>query len=198
MTNNAAATASFATTLAQEPGKNPTGIVVPAEVMDTLGAGKRPPVHVTVNGHGYRTTIGVMGGRSMIPVSAAIRKATGLAAGDPIEVTIAVDTTPRTVDVPNDLAEAFEANPEAAAFFAGLSNSLQRYHVDNINAANERATLGRCRPSLMRYVRWWTLCWFRAWWRRSAGAPTWRSSSSGTWPSVDRRWNGIHCSASLR
>jgi hypothetical protein len=50
MPSNTAATVSFATTLAQEPGTNPTGIVVPPEVVDKLGAGKRPPVHVTVNG----------------------------------------------------------------------------------------------------------------------------------------------------
>ncbi len=143
MTNNTAATVSFATTLAQEPGKNPTGIVVPPEVIDTLGAGKRPPVQVTVNGYSYRTTIGVMGGRAMIPVSAAIRKATGLSAGDAIHVTVTVDTTPPSVDVPDDLAEAFTANPDAALFFAGLSNSLQRYHVDNINAAKAADTRQR-------------------------------------------------------
>jgi len=136
-------TASFTTTLYQEPGKNPTGIVVPPEIIEQLGGGKRPAVAVTLNGYEYRTTIGVMGGRSMIPVSAAIRTATGLAAGDEVDVELRVDATPRAVDVPDDLAAAFEANPAAAAFFATLSNSLQRFHIDNINGAKAADTRQR-------------------------------------------------------
>jgi uncharacterized protein YdeI (YjbR/CyaY-like superfamily) len=96
-----------------------------------------------VDPYGYRTTMAVMGGRAMIPVSAAIRKAAGLSAGDAIDVTVTVDATPRSVDVPDDLAEAFTSNPNAGAFFAGLSNSLQRYHVDNINAAKAADTRQR-------------------------------------------------------
>jgi len=141
--DQSAVPASFTTTLHQEPGRNPTGIVVPPEIIEQLGGGKRPAVAVTLNGYEYRTTIGVMGGQSMVPVSAAIRAATGLAAGDAVDVELRVDTTPRTVEVPNDLATAFEANPAAAAFFATLSNSLQRYHVDNINGAKAADTRQR-------------------------------------------------------
>ena len=34
---------------------NNTGIEVPPEVIEALGAGKRPPVVVVVNGYEYRT-----------------------------------------------------------------------------------------------------------------------------------------------
>ena len=51
----------FETTLSST-GNN-TGIVVPPEIVDELGAGKRPPVNVTVNGYAYRSTIATMGGR---------------------------------------------------------------------------------------------------------------------------------------
>lgn len=61
---------------------NNTGIVVPGEVIEQLAAGKRPPVLVIVNGYEYRSTVGVMGGRHMISVSAAVRTATGLKGGD--------------------------------------------------------------------------------------------------------------------
>lgn len=43
-------------------GKTATGIRVPAEVVESLGSGKRPPVRVTINGHTYRSSIAVMGG----------------------------------------------------------------------------------------------------------------------------------------
>jgi hypothetical protein len=138
-TNTASAT--FDTTVAAS-GNN-TGIVVPVEAIERLGAGRRPPVLVDVNGYQYRNTVGVMGGKHMIGISAAIRKATGLKGGDPIRVTLSLAEGPREVDVPADLAEALAADPAAAAFFAQLSNSLQRYHVDNINGAKAAETRQR-------------------------------------------------------
>ena len=122
---------------------NNTGIEVPAWAIDQLDAGKRPPVHVDVNGYRYRSTVAVMGGKFMIGISAAIREATGLRGGDPIHVTLAVATTPREVNVPPDLAAALAAQPSAKSFFGSLSNSLQRYHVDNVNAAKSPETRQR-------------------------------------------------------
>ena len=122
---------------------NNTGIAVPDELIAELGAGRRPPVAVDLNGYGYRTTVGVMGGRAMVSVSAAVRKATGLSGGDPVTVTLTVADAPREVDVPGDLAAALAADPPAGAFFAGLSNSLQRYHCDQITGAKTAETRQR-------------------------------------------------------
>ena len=38
-------------------GKTATGLRIPPEVVEELGAGKRPPVRVTINGYTYRSTI---------------------------------------------------------------------------------------------------------------------------------------------
>jgi Bacteriocin-protection, YdeI or OmpD-Associated/Domain of unknown function (DUF1905) len=133
--------ATFETTVAAS-GNN-TGIVVPVEVIEQLGAGKRPPVLVDVNGYEYRSTAAVMGGQHMVGISAAVRAATGLAGGDPIRVTLTVADTPREVDVPADFATALAAEEGTSAFFGKLSNSLQRYHVDNINAAKAPETRQR-------------------------------------------------------
>jgi uncharacterized protein YdeI (YjbR/CyaY-like superfamily) len=84
-----------------------------------------------------------MGGKHMISISAAIRAATGLKGGDPVRVTLTVADTPREVTVPADLAAALAADERAGAFFGKLSNSLQRYHVDNINAAKSPETRQR-------------------------------------------------------
>ena len=132
---------TFETTVAAS-GNN-TGIVVPDEVIGQLAAGKRPPVLVNVNGYEYRNTVGVMGGRHMISISAAVRSATGLKGGDPIRVTLTVADTAREVDVPADFAAALAADERARAFFEKLSNSMQRYHVDNINAAKSADTRQR-------------------------------------------------------
>jgi Bacteriocin-protection, YdeI or OmpD-Associated len=103
---------------------NNTGIVIPDDAIERLGAGRRPAVAVNVNGYEYR-------------------KETGLKGGDPIHVTLTVADTPREVEVPSDFAAALSADPEARAFFDKLSNSLQRYHVETINAAKTTATRQR-------------------------------------------------------
>jgi len=122
---------------------NNTGIEVPAEVVEQLGAGKRPPVLVNVNGYEYRNTVAVMGGKYLIGISAAIREETGLKGGDPIRVELTVADTPREVNVPEDFAAALSAEPAAQTFFDGLSNSLQRYHVNNITGAKTEETRQR-------------------------------------------------------
>ncbi len=122
---------------------NNTGIVVPEELIEQLGAGRRPAVTVNVNGYEYRSTVGVMGGRHMISISAAVRRDTGLTAGDAIHVVLTLAAAPREVTVPDDLADALSADPAAQAFFAKLSNSLRRYHLDNVNAARTAETRQR-------------------------------------------------------
>jgi hypothetical protein len=132
---------TFETTLSAS-GNN-TGIEVPEEIVEGLGRGKRPPVVVTVNGHEYRSTVAVMGGRYLIGVSAAVRAATGLKGGDPISVNLKVADTPREVEVPTDFAAAMDEHAPAREFFDQLSNSMQRYHVDNLNAAKSPDTRQR-------------------------------------------------------
>ena len=132
---------TFETTLSAS-GNN-TGIVVPDDVIERLGRGKRPPVLVTVNDYEYRSTVAVMGGQHLIGLSAAVRTATGLKGGDPISVTLQVAETPREVEVPADFAAAMKQQEPARQFFDRLSNSMQRYHVENINAARAPETRQR-------------------------------------------------------
>jgi len=123
-------------------GRN-TGIEVPPDVVEALGAGGRPAVVVTVNGHTYRSTVGARGGRHLIPFSADRRRETGLAGGDPIEVTLEVDTAPRTVEVPDDLAAALAAAPGARAAFDALSPSARKAHVTGVEGAKAAETRAR-------------------------------------------------------
>ena len=132
---------SFDTTLTAFGNKS--GIVVAPELIERLGAGQRPAVEVGLNGHNYRTTVGVMGGQHLVSVSAAVRAATGLSGGDAIHVTLTIASEPRVVSIPHDLERAFTAQPRARVFFDTLSNSLQRYHVDAINAAKTDETRRR-------------------------------------------------------
>ena len=127
----------------ESSGKTTTGIVVPDEIVEKLGGGKRPKVSVTINGKTYRSSVAPMGGRYLVGVSAANRELTGVAAGDVVDVTLALDDAPRQVDVPEDFAKALAQDPEAKAFFEGLSFSQQRWFVDPINDAKSAATRER-------------------------------------------------------
>jgi bifunctional DNA-binding transcriptional regulator/antitoxin component of YhaV-PrlF toxin-antitoxin module len=124
-------------------GKTATGIQVPEEVVAALGAGKRPAVSVTINGYTYRSTVAPMGGVYMLPVSAEVRERAGVAAGDEVEVDIVLDTAPREVVVPDDLAAALEADADAKRNFEALSYSNKRRHVLSVEGAKSQETRQR-------------------------------------------------------
>lgn len=130
----------FESTL-QQMGNN-TGIEVPPEVVEALGGGKRAAVTVDVNGYAFTSTLGVRGGRCLIPFSADKRKATGLAGGDAIVVELTLDTTPRTVEVPADLAAALDAAGVRDAFDA-LAPSTRKAHVTVVESAKTPETRAR-------------------------------------------------------
>lgn len=123
--------------------KTATGIEVPAEVVEALGSGRRPAVTVTLNGaHRYPSTVASMGGKFLVPVSAEHRAAAGIEAGDEVVVDLVVDTAPRVLVVPEDLAAALDAEPAARVAFDALSYSNQRrlaLAVEGAKAADTRA-----------------------------------------------------------
>jgi hypothetical protein len=133
---------NFHTTLKQSD-KSATGIVIPDEVIEALGAGKKPPVTLTVNGYAYRSTVATIDGKFMVGFSADHRAASGIKGGDEIDVDIELDTQPRTVDVPADLQAALDADPAAKATFEKLSNSLKGYHVSQVAGAKTDETRQR-------------------------------------------------------
>jgi hypothetical protein len=127
-----------------QAGKTATGIEVPAAVMAQLGSSKRPPVEVTIDGHHtYRTTVAVMAGAFMVPVSAEQRKAAGIAGGQQIDVVLELDLAPRDVDVPADLAAALAAQPLARERFDALAPSRRKAHVVAVEGAKAAETRQR-------------------------------------------------------
>ena len=132
--------ATITTTLVQM-GNN-VGIEVPEDVVLDFGAGRRVPVTVHLNGHVYASTIARMGGRFLIPVSKAVREAAGVAGGEQHEITLEHDTSSRTPDVPDDLAEALASAGVRAAFDA-LAPSRSKEHVRSVVEAKAAETRAR-------------------------------------------------------
>jgi hypothetical protein len=122
-------------------GRN-TGVPVPPEVLERLGAGKRPAVLVEVNGYSYSSTVGSMGGQALIPFSSEHRAASGIAGGDDVEVGLSVDRSPREVAVPEDLAGALRDAGLTEAFDR-LAPSHRKAHVTSVESAKGEDTRRR-------------------------------------------------------
>jgi len=132
----------FHTTILQGD-KTATGIRIPDEIMTGLGAGRKPPVRVTINGHSYRSTVATVDGRPMVGISAENRAGAGVAGGDAVDVDIELDSAPRQVTVPADFAKALDAEPAARRTFDGLSYSNQSWHTLQIDGAKSEETRQR-------------------------------------------------------
>lgn len=134
---------TYTTTILKDDEMNATGIPVPAEVVAALGRGKRPPVVVTIGGHTYRSTVAAYGDVFMLPLSQERRVAAGVEAGQTVAVTLELDTQPRTVDVPDDLAAALAEQPGRRAAFDALSYTARKEHVRQVTTAKAAETRQR-------------------------------------------------------
>jgi antitoxin component of MazEF toxin-antitoxin module len=132
----------FHTTILKSGG-TATGFRVPDDVVDALGAGRRPKVRVTINGFTYRSSIATVDGSPMVGVSAENRAGAGVQGGDEVDVDIEVDTAPRDVRVPRELADALDAEPAARATFDALSYSNKSWHAIQIESAKTDETRRR-------------------------------------------------------
>ncbi|WP_104179136.1 YdeI/OmpD-associated family protein [Arthrobacter sp. B0490] len=124
-------------------GRTATGIEIPEEVLSALGEGRRPAVTVTLGTYTYRTTVGSMNGRAMIPVSAEHRNGAGLVADQSVMVRLEPDREERIVDVPEDLAVALSVDPALVAAFGALSVSRRKALVLPIEQAKGADTRRR-------------------------------------------------------
>ena len=134
-------------------GKTATGIEIPPEVVESLGAGKKPPVAITINGHTYRSTVASRGGRFLVGVSAENRAAADVAAGDKIEVELELDDKPREVRVPDDLAAALDRDAKAKSFFEKLTYSQKKWYVLPIEEAKKQETRERRLDKALQMLR---------------------------------------------
>jgi hypothetical protein len=133
---------SFVTSILKGATKNVTGIVIPGDVIAGLGAGKRPKVKVTLNGYTYRSTVGTMGGKFMVGLSAENRAAAGVSGGEVMEIRLALDTEPRTVEIPDDLRRAL-SGADALEAFGKAAPSRKKEFVRQVEEAKAADTRNR-------------------------------------------------------
>ena len=111
------------------------------EVVVSFHSGKKPRVKVTLNGFSYRTTVAAYGDVFMLPLSQERRAAAGVKAGDTVQVTLELDTEPRVVEVPDDLAKALEIGDVSEAFERSSYTARKEFArlVESAKAPNTHA-----------------------------------------------------------
>jgi hypothetical protein len=139
---NQTAKIKFRTTILQAM-KTATGIEIPKEIVEQLGAGKKPPVKVTINGYTYRSSIASMRGVFMVGVSAVVRENAKVKGGDEVDIEIELDIEQREVSLPAAFEKALNGNEKAKVFFEGLSFSNKQRYVLPINDAKTEETRQR-------------------------------------------------------
>ena len=130
---------TFEAQLVRGGAKDTMGIVVPDAVVDALGAGRRPPVLVTVLGHTYRSTVARMGEQFLVGLSKEQRTAAGITDEQMVPVTLEVDAAPRDVAIPDDLAAAL-AQADATDGWQRLAPSARKELVRQIETAKKAET----------------------------------------------------------
>src|SRR3954454_3556473 len=127
-----------------QPRGPAAAIVLDDEQVATVGEGaKRFPVLATVNGYTWRTTVTRMRGEFLLGLSRAVREQADVEAGDSADVELELDTAPREVGVPEDLASGLADDSRAAAAFEGLSFTHRKEYVRWIEQAKRDETRRR-------------------------------------------------------
>ena len=114
--------ATFKAVLQPDPTGTGTFVLVPRKLHAQLGLKGRPKIQAVIAGHPYRGSLMPMGdGTYCLGVLKSIQQAAGVKRGDTITVELEVDTAPRTVDIPQDLAKVLAGDKKAAAAWEKLS-----------------------------------------------------------------------------
>ena len=140
---------------AQLQPRGPAAAVIldDAQVAAVGEGAKRFPVVATVNGYTWRTTVVRMGGEFLLGLSKEVRQGAGAEAGDEVDVTVELDTAPREVEVPEALAAALAADPEAKASFDRMAFTHRKEYARWIADAKQEQTRQRRLGQALEMIR---------------------------------------------
>lgn len=130
--------------LQPDPTGTGTYVNIPADVAAKLGLSGRPKISSVIAGHPYRGSLMPMGDGSFgLGVLKAIQQTAGVKRGDMITVELEIDTAPRTVVPPPDLARHLARDRKAAAAWEDLSFTNKREMARSVEEAKKPETRER-------------------------------------------------------
>jgi len=125
-------------------GGGGTLVPIPEDVATELDLKGMPKIRAVIAGTPYRGSLMPMGdGTYCLGVLKSIQEAAGVGLGESIEVLIELDTAPRTVEPPPDLAQVLAADEKAAAAWAKLSFTNQKEMARSLEEARRPDTRER-------------------------------------------------------
>ncbi len=133
---------TFRTTLvpgSKAPYHRWTFVVIPAALSAAWGSGPHA-VRGTISGTAFRGTASRGEGLLRVPVPRAVREQAGVANGDSVEVTIALDSEPRPVEVPDELRAVFASDPHLEGLYQRLPPAHRRAWASYIGDAKRPET----------------------------------------------------------
>jgi len=134
----------FQAALKADPTGTGTFVAVPREVNAALGLKGRPKIDAVIAGHQYRGSLMPAGdGTYVLGVLKAIQEAEGLKRGDTITVELEIDSAPRVIEPPDDLARALARDKRARAAWEKLSYTNQREMARGLEEAKRPETRER-------------------------------------------------------
>ena len=130
---------------AQLQPRGPAAAVVldDAQVAIVGEGAKRFPVVATVNGYTWRTSVTRMRGEFLLGLNREVRQSAGVQANDEVEVTVELDAAPREVEVPDALAAALAADPQASASFERMAFTHRKEYARWVAEAKREDTRQR-------------------------------------------------------
>ena len=137
--------ASFKGKLTPTPrGGGGTLVPVPRDVAAKLGLKGMPRIHAVIAGQPYRGSLMPMGdGTWCLGVLKSIQEAAGVGSGDMVTVELTLDTTPRLVEPPPDLARAMARDKKMAAAWDKLSFTNKKEMAQSLEGAKKPETRER-------------------------------------------------------
>ena len=125
----------------QTPEKGWSGLAVPSEF---LGIRHQAWLRGTINGVSFWASAQPMGdGNHWVTVNREMRGQMELVGDEEVEVEFTIAGGPPQLDLPEDLRQALDANPDARALFDKMSHTQRKEHLRWINQAKRPETRSR-------------------------------------------------------
>ena len=124
-------------TIVTSDGRGRVMVPVPFDPDQVWGSKPQHRVHGKLNEMGVRAIIEPLGDGFGFVLGPAWRRDCGVSPGDAVEVVLAPEG-PQGEDLADDVRAAFDADPEAGAFFDGLAQFYRRGYLRWIDATKRR------------------------------------------------------------
>ncbi|MEM1054206.1 MAG: YdeI/OmpD-associated family protein [Bacteroidota bacterium] len=144
--------------LRREDGMRMHYLPVPAEVAEALRQSGTRRVVGTLNGHPVRRALhGIGNGEFQFLIGQQALRKIGASLGETVEVVVKPDPDPDHIDVPDELAAALDADPEARERWETFSAGRQRGLASHVAMAKRPATREKRALEVARKIRTHTL-----------------------------------------